>query len=109
MAAGSVRLPAVTSLLAVTLDVSRQVTNSAVHAMKRHDMGMNHTMARRADGRGYGWENFWLLPMAGHTYACTLARACLTWLRSWWTHSCSRSRTLRKPTVGCWPPRSRSA
>src|SRR5882672_138046 len=40
MPAVSVRLPAATSLLAVTLAVSRQVMNSAVHAMKRHDMAV---------------------------------------------------------------------
>lgn len=27
-------------------------------------------------------ENFWLLPIAGHTYACTLASAWRMWLRS---------------------------
>ena len=38
MPAVSVRLPTEISLLAVTLAVSRHVMNSAVHAMKRHDM-----------------------------------------------------------------------
>src|SRR5262249_18231718 len=53
-------------------------------------------------------ENFWLLPIAGDTYACTLASAWRMWLRSWCIHSWSRSRTCRSPTFGCWPARSRS-
>src|SRR4029453_15028565 len=38
MPAVSVTPPSVTSLAAIVLAVSRQVTNSAVHATKRHDM-----------------------------------------------------------------------
>src|SRR6266545_6703694 len=40
MPAVSVRPPRVTSLAAMVLAVSRQVTKSAVHAMKRHDMAV---------------------------------------------------------------------
>src|SRR5919109_1040540 len=40
MPAVSVRRPTAISLLAVTLAVSRQVTNSAVHRMNRHDMAV---------------------------------------------------------------------
>src|SRR5262245_24164208 len=47
--------------------------------------------------------------MAGHTYACTFASAWRMWLRSWCTHSWSRSQTRSSPTFGCWPARPRSA
>src|SRR5262245_56066254 len=45
----SVRWPTTMSLLAVTLAVSRHVMNSAVHAMKRHDMAVESYYGAMSD------------------------------------------------------------
>jgi hypothetical protein len=41
--------------------------------------------------------------MCGQTYCCTFVRICLTWFRSWCTHSCSRSPIVSRPTDGPGP------
>jgi hypothetical protein len=41
-------------LAAMVLAVSRQVTKRPVHAMKRHDMALDHTMPAWTTGPGGG-------------------------------------------------------
>ena len=50
------------------------------------------------------WKR-WAFLIDGQTYACTLACIWRTWLRSWCTHSCSKSFTVSSPTCGCAPLR----